>query len=90
MSSARNLGAIFDSRLSFSDHISSISKACFCHIRNLRRIRSCLDHSTAATIASSMIHSKLDYCNSLFLHLPKFELNRLQSIIYIFYIFIGK
>jgi len=81
VSSARNLGVIFDSRLSFSDHISSISKACFCHIRNLRRIRSCLDHSTAATIATSMIHSKLDYCNSLFLNLPKFELNRLQSIL---------
>ena len=81
VSSARNLGVIFDSRLSFSGHISSISKACFCHIRNLRRIRSSLDQSTATTIATSMIHSKLDYCNSLFLNLPKFELNRLQTIL---------
>ena len=37
--------------------------------------------NTATTIATSMIHSKLDYCNSLFLNLPKFELNRLQSIL---------
>ena len=81
VSSARNLGVIFDSRLSFTDHISSVSKACYCHIRNLRRIRSSLDQSTATTIATSMIHSKLDYCNSLFLNLPKFELNRLQSIL---------
>jgi hypothetical protein len=77
VSSARNLGVIFDSRLNFSDHISSISKSCFCHIRNLRRIRSCLDQSTATTIATSLIHSKLDYCNSFFPNLPKFELNRL-------------
>ena len=81
VSSARNLGVIFDSRLSFTDHVSSVSKACYCHIRNLRRIRSSLDQSTATTIATSMIHSKLDYCNSLFLNLPKFELNRLQSIL---------
>ena len=79
--SARNLGVIFDSHLSFSDHISSVSKTCFGHIRNLRRIRSSLDQSTATTIATSIIHSKLDYCNSLFVNLPKFELNRLQSIL---------
>ena len=81
VSSARNLGVVFDSRLSFTDHVSSISKACYCHSRNLRRIRSSLDQSTATTIATSMIHFKLDYCNSLFLNLPKFELNRLQSIL---------
>ena len=81
VSSARNLGVIFDSQLSLSDHISSVSKSCYCHIRDLRRIRSSLDQSTATTIATSMIHSKLDYCNSLFLNLPKFELNRLQSIL---------
>jgi hypothetical protein len=44
VSSARNLGVIFDSRLSFTDHISSVSKACYCHIRNLRRIRSSLEY----------------------------------------------
>jgi hypothetical protein len=77
VSSAQNLGVIFDG-LSFTDHVSSVSKACYCHIRNLRRIRSSLDQSTATTIATYMIHSKLDYCNSLFLNLPKFELNRMS------------
>ena len=66
VASARNLGVIFDSNLSFSDHISYISKTCFVHIRDLRRIRNTLDHTTACTVATSLIHSKLDYCNSLF------------------------
>ena len=67
VSSARNLGSIiFDSNLSFSDHISYISKSCFSHIRDLRRIRNTLDPKTACTIATSLIHSKLDYCNSLY------------------------
>jgi len=63
--SARNLGVIFDSTLSMSNHISSASKSGFLSIRDLRRIRNTLDFSTARTIATSLIHFKLDYCNSL-------------------------
>ena len=81
VASARNLGVIFDSNLSFSDHISDISKTCFAHIRDLKRIRNTLDHTTACTIATSLIHSKLDYCNSLFLNLNCQQTNRLQLIL---------
>ena len=63
VASAISLGVIFDSNLSFSDPISYISKTCFAHIRALRRIRNTLDHTAACTIATSLIHSKLDYCN---------------------------
>jgi len=52
---------IFDSSLTFSEHISSVSKSCFLSIRDLRRIRNTLDNSTAQTIATSLIHSKVDY-----------------------------
>ena len=52
VASARNLGVIFDSNLSFSDHISNISKRCFAHIRDLRCIRNTLDHTTAYTIST--------------------------------------
>jgi len=34
--SARNLGFIFDEHLTFSDQISSLSKSCYSHIRELR------------------------------------------------------
>ena len=81
VASARNLGIIFDSSLSMSDHISYISKSCFSLVRDLRRIRYALDLNTAKTIATSLVHSRLDYCNSLFLNLPSSELNRLQLIL---------
>src|SRR5664279_436084 len=54
-STARNLGYIFDSTLSMSDHISAISKSCCCHIRDLRRIRSTLDLTTAKTIMQHLL-----------------------------------
>ena len=70
----------FDENLTFSDQISSLSKSCYCHIRELRCIRPYLDSKTASTIAASIVHSKLDYCNSLYHNLHKSQLNRLQQI----------
>ena len=78
--SARNLGFIFDRHLSLHDQITAISKACFYHIRDLRRLRSSLNLHTASIIATSLVQTKLDYCNSLYLNLPDCEINRLQFI----------
>ena len=68
--SARNLGFIFDEHLTFSDQITALSKSCYYHIYELRCIRSYLDFKTASTIATSIVHSKLDYCNSLYHNIP--------------------
>ena len=78
--SARNLGFIFDSSLTFAKQISSLSSSCHYHIRDLRRIRHTLDLKTASTIATSLVQSRLDYCNSLYYSLPKIQLQRLQQI----------
>jgi len=72
---ARNLGFIINENLTFSDQISSLSNIC-----ELRCIRPYLDSTTASTIAASIVHSKLDYCNSLYYNLPKSQINRLQQI----------
>jgi len=66
--------------LTFSDQISAISKACYYLIRQLRCIRPYLDSNTARAIATSIVHSKLDYCNSLYYNLPKSQITRLQQI----------
>ena len=47
----------------------------------LRRILSTLDHKTACTIATSLIHSKLDYCNSLYFNINSQQLNKLKLIL---------
>ena len=78
--SAKNLGIVFDSSLSFDSQISSLSRACYFHIRDLRRIRRTLDSETARVVATSLVQSKLDYCNSLYHALPKSQIKRLQAI----------
>jgi len=80
VTSARNLGILFDHHLSFDNQITALSKSCFYHIRDLRRIRDTLDFSTSCIIATSLVHSKLDYCNSLYYGLPAYQIDRLQSI----------
>src|SRR6218665_281800 len=61
----RNLGVTCDPHLSFSSHISEISRSCFIHFHDLRRIRSMLNFKTASTIDTSIdtsiVHSKLDF-----------------------------
>ena len=57
-----------------------MSRACFYHIRDRRRIRSVLDFDTARTIGTSLVHSRLDYCNSMNYCLTQTQLNGLQHI----------
>jgi len=78
--SARNLVFIFDEHISSSDQISALSKSCYSHVCQLHCIRPYLDHKTASTIATSIVHSKLDYCHSLHYSLPNTQLNYLQHI----------
>src|SRR5437870_249399 len=79
-SSVKNLGVVFDKHLSFHEHITKISQACFFHIRDRRRTRPYLTQETAATIRAVLVQSKLDYCNSLLLNFPGCEIDRLQFV----------
>ena len=63
--SAKNLGVLFDSSLNLRKHISQTCRACFYHIRDLRRIRKSLSLDLAKQIAVALVSCKLDYCNSL-------------------------
>jgi hypothetical protein len=39
------------------------------------------DRTTACTIATSLMHAKLDYCNCLLLNLPSIQTKRLQLLL---------
>ena len=78
--SVKNLGAVFDSNFTFSDHVSQIIKSTTVHARDLYRIRPLLDLKTSVLLASALVSSRFDYCNFLFLSLTDFELRRLQLV----------
>ena len=47
---------------------------------DFRNIRQFLTHDASVSVANAFVSSRLDYCNSLFRSLSKFNLHRLQSI----------
>ena len=79
-SSVKNLGVIFDENLSFTQHIKQCRKSSFFMLKNLGKIRNHFDKPSFETLIHAFISSKLDYCNSLFVNLPKRSINDLQAI----------
>ena len=77
----RNLGVIFDSSLSFKNHIDLVIRNCNFCIRNLYAVRRYLDRQCLLTLIHSLVLSRVDYCNCLWVGLPKYSLRRLQSVL---------
>ena len=55
--------------------------SCFGILQQIRSIRRSVLHSILATLISSFIMSKLDYCNAALAGLPRCNIDRLQSVI---------
>ena len=60
-------------------HISYVVKTCFNQFCAFRHIRSFIPKSAAVIFANAFIHSRIDYCNSLFYGLPTYSINSLQK-----------
>ena len=74
--SARNLGVEFDKDFNFKKHISKVCRSYYYHICDLRRLRRCLTAAVTKTIATSLVSSKLDYCNYILYNIPNREINK--------------
>ena len=76
----KNLGVTFDSRNTFTSHITNFCHACYYHLKDLRRIHKFFSVDTAALLANSIISSQLDYCNSLHYGVSKYNVAKLKKI----------
>ena len=66
--------------VTMSFHINNTVKVAFYHLRNIAKIRKYINATTAEVLVHAFINSKLDFCNSLLHGLPKYEINKLQSV----------
>ena len=78
--SVKNLGVLFDPQLCFDQHIRSITRIAFFHLRNIARIRPMLSAADAETLIHAFVSSRLDYCNALFSGLPNSTTKSLQLV----------
>src|SRR6218665_691899 len=80
-SSVRDLGVTLDSELTFAGHISLLTRSCFYQLRRLKAIRRSVSPKVFLTIVHAFICTRIDYCNSLFIGLPKTLLAPWQSVL---------
>ena len=78
--SLKSLGVTIDSGLTFDRHINNICRASYFNIRALRQIRSALTRETARSVAASLVQTRLDYCNSIFVGTTVKNLSKLQRV----------
>ncbi len=79
--SARNIGVVFDDRLTMKDHIASICRTTHFHLRNIGLIRKYLTQHACEILIHSLISSRVDYCNALLANLPSSSLQPLQRVL---------
>ena len=77
---ARNIGVKFDCHMSLQNHILDTCKSAWFHLRNISKIRNCLDKTACERLIHAFVTSKLDLNNSLYFDLPDYLLQHLQYI----------
>ncbi len=80
LSSARNLGVLFDSNLSFDSHVSSICKTAFFYLKNISKLRPMLSMSNAEMLINAFLTSRLVNCNALLGGCSACLINKLQMV----------
>ena len=75
----KHLGIYLDSNLSFEKHINQVVSCCYLMLRHISSIRKFISKDSCEQLIHSLISSKLDYCNVLFVGLQKQLLKKLQK-----------
>ena len=78
--SAKNLGVILDSELSFEQQISKVVKACFATLKKLNQVKGFFSTDELKQLVSSLIFSNIDYCNALYFGISSSLIKKLQNV----------
>ena len=78
--SVKNLGIIFDKCVNMTDHVSSVCRASYYHLKNIRSLKPFLSEEALVTVVHAFVTSRIDYCNSLLYGISEHNIDRLQRI----------
>ena len=79
--SVRDLGIFIDADLVMRSHVQRSVSRCFAALRQLRQIRRLLPTATFQSLVVALVHSRLDYGNSVLVGIPAYLTCRLQSVL---------
>ena len=77
----RDLGVMLDSNMTMSQHVLLVCQNCYFQIRLIRRLGKALSVESKRLLMHALVHSRLDYCNSVLVRLPWSLVQQLQSVL---------
>ena len=77
---ARDLGVIYDDRLTFSDHTVKTVSSCMSSLAQINRVKHAFDKDLLVTIIKGLVFSKMFYCSSVWSNTSVTNINKLQAI----------
>ena len=80
-SAAHNLVVIFDSELALKEQVNKLCQLTYLEIRRIGSIRQYLSVEATKTLVSSLVLSRLDYCNAFLAGSPQVLLDKIQRVI---------
>ncbi|KAK2144661.1 hypothetical protein LSH36_739g02000 [Paralvinella palmiformis] len=78
--SVKNLGVIFDQCINMHEHVTSVCRAAYYHLKNIHCLKAFLTQESLVTVVHAFVTSRTDYCNSLLYGISDYNINRLQRI----------
>ena len=76
----KDLGVTLERHLTLKTHINNICRSASRSIHQIGKIRIFLSRSATERLIHAFVSSKLDYCNSILLGFPFYELQKLQRL----------
>ena len=76
----KNVGVWLDRNLRMSHHVNHISSHSYKILKDIGRIKKCLEQSHLERLVHAVISTRLDYCNSIFKNINQDNLYKLQKV----------
>ena len=74
------LGLTIDENLTLNNHISKMLKDSYSHLSILKKLKRYTSQYVCKQLVESLIFSRLDYCNNLFIDLPQYQVGRMIKL----------
>ena len=80
MPSAKDLGIIIDSNLSYDEHIVHLVSSCMANLCRINRVKHLFSSKSLSTIINALVLNKLFYCSSVWGNTSQQNIKKLQSV----------
>ena len=78
--SAKDLGVILDSNLTYDDHVTKTVSTCMSRLGQINRVKHVLDKDTLTIVVNCLVFSKLFYCSNVWSNTTESNLDKVQKV----------